>query len=155
MAVFRVISQVESSTWISAVVELLTSFAANFSRFIAGVWTLCWTPISSVSIFTVNLAALQTITSIATRVSKGSFIAVWLFCLRPAEIRIFIAICTSYEEPTLRFRYLNQSNNIYIAPLLDTYLETLPRETPAKRKRTVLKRWWNWEIICFTHLCKR
>jgi len=38
---------------------------------------------------------------------------------------------------------INQSVKIYIAPLQDTYSEAL--QTQAKRKRTVLRRWWNWE----------
>ena len=42
---------------------------------------------------------------------------------------------------------LNQSINIYIAPLQDTYSEALP--TQAKRKRTVFRRWWNWEQAPF------
>jgi len=38
---------------------------------------------------------------------------------------------------------INQSIKIYIAPIQDPYSEALP--TQAKRKRTVLRRWWNWE----------
>jgi len=41
----------------------------------------------------------------------------------------------------------NQSVKIYIAPLQDTYSEALP--TQAKRKRKVLRRWWNWEQALF------
>ena len=36
---------------------------------------------------------------------------------------------------------------MYIAPLQNPYSEALP--TPAKRKRTVLRRWWNWEPAPF------
>ena len=42
---------------------------------------------------------------------------------------------------------INQSVKIYIAPLQDTYSEALP--TQAKRKRTVFRRWWNWEQAPF------
>src|SRR6218665_3038347 len=41
----------------------------------------------------------------------------------------------------------NQSIKIYIAPLQDPYSEAL--QTQAKRKRTVLRRWWNREQIPF------
>ena len=40
-----------------------------------------------------------------------------------------------------------QSIKIYIAPLQDPYSEALP--TQAKQKRTVLRRWWNWEQASF------
>ena len=36
---------------------------------------------------------------------------------------------------------INQSIQIYIAPLQDTYSEAL--QTQAKRKRTVFRSWWN------------
>jgi len=36
---------------------------------------------------------------------------------------------------------------MYIAPLQDPYSEALP--TQAKRKWTVLRRWWNWEQALF------
>jgi len=36
---------------------------------------------------------------------------------------------------------INQLIKIYIAPLQDSYSEALP--TQAKRKRTVMRRWWN------------
>jgi len=45
---------------------------------------------------------------------------------------------------------INQSVKFYIAlqaPLQDTYSEALPIQ--AKRKRTVLRRWWNWEQAPF------
>jgi len=42
---------------------------------------------------------------------------------------------------------INQSIKIYKAPLQDTYSEALP--TQAKRKRTVFRRWWNWEQAPF------
>src|SRR6218665_3249188 len=42
---------------------------------------------------------------------------------------------------------INQSVKIYIVPLQDTYSEALP--TKAKRKRTVFRRWWNWEQAPF------
>ena len=42
---------------------------------------------------------------------------------------------------------INQSIKIYIAPLQDTNSEALP--TQAKRKRTLLRRWWNWEQAPF------
>ena len=48
---------------------------------------------------------------------------------------------------TLTLLWIYQSVKTYIAPLQDTYLETLP--TQAKRKRTVLRRWWNWEQAPF------
>jgi len=38
---------------------------------------------------------------------------------------------------------INQSIKIHIAPLQDPYSEALP--TQVKQKRTVLRRWWNWE----------
>jgi len=41
-----------------------------------------------------------------------------------------------------------QSIKIYIAPLQGPYSEALP--TQAKRKRTVLGRWWNWEQASFS-----
>jgi len=42
---------------------------------------------------------------------------------------------------------VNQSIKIYIASLQDSYSEALP--TQAKRKRTVFRRWWNWEQAPF------
>ena len=42
---------------------------------------------------------------------------------------------------------INQSVKTYIAPLQDTYSEALPNQ--SKRKRTVLRRWWNWEQAPF------
>jgi len=43
--------------------------------------------------------------------------------------------------PMFLCQSINQSVKIYIVPLQDTYSEALP--TMAKRKRTVLRRWWN------------
>jgi len=40
-----------------------------------------------------------------------------------------------------------KSIKIYIAPLKDPYSEALP--TQAKWKKTVLRRWWNWEQAPF------
>jgi len=91
-------------TWISAVVKLLTRFAAVSTRLVAVVCTQCIAPFNFVSIFTTNLAALHTTTGVATRVSKASLITVRPCCSRPAEIRIFIAICTSYKVPTICLR---------------------------------------------------
>jgi len=42
---------------------------------------------------------------------------------------------------------INQSIKIYIVPLQDPYSEALP--TQAKWKKTVLRRWWNWEQATF------
>jgi len=42
---------------------------------------------------------------------------------------------------------INQSIKIYLAPLQDPYLEALLSQT--KQKRTVLRRWWNWEQAPF------
>jgi len=42
---------------------------------------------------------------------------------------------------------VNQSIKIYIAALKDPYSEALPIQ--AKRNRTVLRRWWNWEQAPF------
>ena len=41
----------------------------------------------------------------------------------------------------LTVKSINQLIKIYIAPLEDPYSEALP--TQAKRKRTVLRMWWN------------
>jgi len=45
------------------------------------------------------------------------------------------------EYTVLDYVTIKQSIEIYIAPLQDPYSEALP--TQAKRKRTVLRRWWN------------
>ena len=45
------------------------------------------------------------------------------------------------------YKLINQSIKIYIAPLQDPYSEALL--TQAKQKRTVLRRWWNWEQAPF------
>jgi len=55
----------------------------------------------------------------------------------------------SYSDSSSPLLSINQSVKIYIAPLQDTcaYSEALP--TKAKRKRTVFRRWWNWEQAPF------
>jgi len=50
--------------------------------------------------------------------------------------------CIKYHNQSV-----NQSVKIYIASIQDTYSEALP--TQAKRKRTALRRWWNWEQAPF------
>ena len=44
-------------------------------------------------------------------------------------------------------QWISQSIKIYIAPPQDPYSEALT--TQAKRKRAVLRRWWNWEQALF------
>src|SRR6218665_4228116 len=60
-------------------------------------------------------------------------------------IRKHVDCCKKTSKFTVL--YINQSIKIYIAPLQDTYSEALL--TQAKRKRTVLRRWWNWEQAPF------
>ena len=54
----------------------------------------------------------------------------------------YVRICILYTSLSI-----NQSIKIYIALLQDTYSEAPP--TQAKRKRTVFRRWWNWEQAPF------
>jgi len=55
--------------------------------------------------------------------------------------------CSVLTACMLTLNVFNQSVEIYIAPLQDSYSEALL--TQAKWKRTVLRRWWNWEQATF------
>ena len=86
------------------------------------------------------------------RLSFFLLLLLLFFCIMHTCVCLYMHVVsmTNRAYPLMtkeKVESINQSIKIYLAPLQDTYSEALP--TQAKRKRTVFRRWLNWEQAPF------